>query len=196
MKAKIAITGGIGSGKSMAAAILRQKGYSVYSCDEIYKEVICSPSYVEKVGKEFPTCIENGRVSRKILSSIVFNDPAKLNKLNAIAHPLIMEKLNAYVEQDVNEIVFAEVPLLFESGLEKDFNKILVVQRDRTQRIQSILLRDGLSKTDAINRMNAQFGYDTIEGQSYIQKIGAYEIFNNSTIESLEIEIDKFLTQI
>ena len=196
MKVKIAITGGIGSGKSMVATILRQKGHSVYSCDEIYKEVICSPSYVERIGKEFPTCVEDGVVNRKTLSNIVFNNPEKLQKLNAISHPLIMETLNAYMDHDENEIVFAEVPLLFENGFEKTFDKVLVVQRDRAQRIQSILARDNLSEREAINRMNTQFGYDTSEGQSYIQKIGAYEIFNNSTVEDLEMKIENFLTQL
>ena len=196
MKVKIAITGGIGSGKSMVAAILRQKGHSVYSCDEIYKEVICSSSYVESVAKEFPTCVENGIVNRKALSDIVFNNPAKLNKLNAIAHPLIMKKLNTYMRHDVHEFVFAEVPLLFENGFEKDFEKVLVVQRDKAQRIQSVLSRDNLSENEALKRMNAQFGYDTLEGRAYIQKIGAYEIFNNSTIEDLEVQIEKFLTQL
>ncbi len=196
MKAKIAITGGIGSGKSMAATILREKGYSVYSCDEIYKEVIHSPIYIEKVGNEFPVCIENGVVNRKILSNIVFNNPAKLEKLNAIAHPLIMEKLNNLMNNDANEIIFAEVPLLFESGLEKDFDKILVVQRDKAERVKSVLLRDNLSEKETLDRMNTQFGYDTIEGQAYIQNIGAYVIYNNSTIEALKAQIDHFLSNL
>ena len=196
MKVKIAITGGIGSGKSMAATILREKSYSVYSCDEIYKQVILSPAYVERIEKEFPACIEKGVVNRKILSNIVFNNPEKLEKLNAIAHPLIMEKLNDLMNHDANEIVFAEVPLLFESGLENKFDKVLVVQRDKTERIKSVLMRDGLSEEEALNRINAQFAYDTIEGQAYIQNIGAYVIYNNSTIEALKAQIDHFLSNL
>ena len=82
MKQKIAITGGIGSGKSIVAKILREKGYTVYSCDEIYKEVIISPTYIQQVGKEFPSCIEKGEINRKLLAAIVFNNSQKLNRLN------------------------------------------------------------------------------------------------------------------
>ena len=193
MKQKIAITGGIGSGKSIVAKILREKGYTVYSCDEIYKEVIISPTYIQQVGKEFPSCIEKGEINRKLLAAIVFNNSQKLNQLNQIAHPLIMEKLNAYMDNSNDSIVFAEVPLLFECGYEHLFEKILVVQRRKEDRVNAVAARDALSKEDILARMDAQFPYDTEEGENHIKKIHAYQIFNNDTTDCLKAKINEFL---
>ena len=72
MKKLIAITGGIGSGKSSAAQFLLEMGYPVFSCDEIYREVILSPDYIQKVTTLFPECIVEGSIDKKILARIVF----------------------------------------------------------------------------------------------------------------------------
>lgn len=196
MKQKIAITGGIGSGKSLVGKILREKGFAVYSCDEVYKEVILSPNYVEQVSKEFSSCIENGKINRKLLANAVFNDSQKLNKLNEIAHPHIMKKLNEHMNNCKDSIVFAEVPLLFECGYEHMFDKILVVQRTRKNRIAAVASRDFLSEEEILSRINAQFPYDTPKGENYINELNAYQIFNNDTIENLKSQINAFLDEI
>ena len=193
MKQKIAITGGIGSGKSIVGKILQEKGRTVYSCDEIYKEVILSRAYIDEVCIKFPSCIENGEINRKLLATIVFNDPQKLNQLNQIAHPLIMKKLNEYMDTCKDFIVFAEVPLLFECGYEHLFDRILVVQRTQSDRVKAIMERDTLSKEEVLARMDAQFPYNTPEGEKHIQEIHAYQIFNNGTIDALKSQIDTFL---
>ena len=193
MKQKIAITGGIGSGKSIVGKILQEKGRTVYSCDEIYKEVILSRAYIDEVRIKFPSCIKNGEINRKLLATIVFNDPQKLNQLNQIAHPLIMKKLNEYMDTCKDSIVFAEVPLLFECGYEHLFDRILVVQRTQSDRVKAIMERDTLSKEEILARMDAQFPYNTPEGEKHIQEIHAYQIFNNGTIDALKSQIDTFL---
>lgn len=193
MKQKIAITGGIGSGKSLVGKILREEGFTVYSCDDINKEVLISPEYVEQVEREFPSCIQGGKINRKLLAAIVFNDSRKLDKLNRIAHPRIMQKLNNYMEEDKASIVFAEVPLLFECGYESAFDKILVVQRTRKARVSAVAARDSLNEEEILSRIDTQFPYDTQEGEKYIKKINAYQIFNNGTIDNLKAQISAFL---
>ena len=113
MGKKIALTGGIGSGKSTVLSILKQMGYPVYSCDEIYREILESQAYVKKVEALFPSCIESGRINRGKLAEIVFKDEEKRKKLNALAHPLIMKTLIERMESEPNLSV-AEVPLLWE----------------------------------------------------------------------------------
>ena len=105
----------------------------------------------------------------------------------------IFKKLNAYMDNSNDSIVFAEVPLLFECGYEHLFEKILVVQRRKEDRVNAVAARDALSKEDILARMDAQFPYDTEEGENHIKKIHAYQIFNNDTTDYLKTQINEFL---
>ena len=189
MKKIIAITGGIGSGKSSAAKFLSEMGYPVFSCDEIYQEVILSLDYIEKVTNLFPECIVNGRIDKKILAQIVFSDKSKLTRLNGIAHPLIMEKLFEKMYNCNQELVFAEVPLLFEGNYEDKFDSVIVIMRNKEKRIQSIISRDGITREQALDRINAQFDYDN--SNERFKNCNAILIENNGTIEELKTQIQK-----
>ena len=81
MKKLVAITGGIGSGKSLALQFLRELNYPVFSCDEIYKEVIVSKEYIELLEKSFPNVVKNGQVDRTALAETVFNNEIMRIKL-------------------------------------------------------------------------------------------------------------------
>jgi dephospho-CoA kinase len=114
MGKKIAITGGIGSGKSTVSNILKVKGYPVYSCDEIYAELVNSKIYIDEIKKVFPTAVKQGKIDKKCLAEIIFSDKQERTRLNEIAHPLIMQTLLARMNESDSQIVFAEVPLLLE----------------------------------------------------------------------------------
>ena len=189
MKKLIAITGGIGSGKSSAAQFLLEMGYPVFSCDEIYREVILSPDYIQKVTTLFPECIVEGSIDKKILARIVFNDEAKLTLLNNIAHPLIMDTLFEKMHSCKQEIVFAEVPLLFEGNYENKFDLVLVIMRKMEMRIHSIMIRDGITKEEAIKRIAVQFDYEN--SNERLKNCNAILIENNATIEELKTRIQK-----
>ena len=183
---KIAITGGIGSGKSAVANCLQELGYVVYSCDEIYKTIIVSPKYVEKVSETFPECIENGEINRKILASIVFQNERKLQQLNDIAHPLIMERLFSLMNNTKESLVFAEVPLLFESRTEKQFDKVIIVQRDIGLRMEGVAKRDGLTSSEIEKRMQAQFDYSKLDATQFDNLI---ILKNDGDLQKLKIEV-------
>lgn len=190
---KIAITGGIGSGKSTVAEYLRELGHIVFSCDEIYKSIILSPEYVEKVAKTFPECIENEKINRKLLANIVFQNKKKLQQLNAIAHPLIIEKLFSLMAHTQKQFVFAEVPLLFESHIEDKFDKIIVVERDQTLRMNSIAQRDGLTTNEIEDRMQSQFDYSKLKTSKFDNLL---ILKNNDNLENLKNRILDLLNQI
>ena len=118
MSKKIAITGGIGSGKTTVSNLIKEKGYPVYSCDEIYKELIDSTIYIKEIEKAFPAAIKQGKINRKGLAEIVFSNEQERKRLNEIAHPLIMKTLLDHISQRENELIFAEVPLLLEGNFE------------------------------------------------------------------------------
>ena len=164
MKQKIAITGGIGSGKSAVLKIVRDLGFEGFSCDEIYKDILNTADYIERVAKIFPFAVKNegkGRyIDKKALSKCVFCDEKALAKLNEIAHPLIMSALEDKLENASGKFVFAEVPLLFEGGYENRFDRVIVILRNKADRARAVAQRDGVSLVEANNRMEKQFDYD------------------------------------
>ena len=129
---KIAITGGIGSGKSTVLEIIRGEGFPVYSCDEIYSQLLNGAGLTAEIGKAFNDVVdENGKLDRKKLGALVFSNAAELEKLNNITHPKIFKAV--FEKMQDKEISFCEVPLLFESGYEKYFDNVIVVMRDENE---------------------------------------------------------------
>ena len=191
-KIKVAITGGIGSGKSTALLYLKELGYPVFSCDEIYKEVISSKEYIDKIEEFFPEAVTNSCIERKILSEIIFNDPEKRALLNGIAHPLIMQKLYERMDNCKDELVFAEVPLLFECGFENEFDHVIVILRKEEKRIQSVQERDGISEEKIKQRMQSQFDYFSKDGQQRIKNCNAI-LLENCTIEQLRMDLQNII---
>ncbi len=192
MQKKIAITGGIGSGKSLAAAYVSEMGYPVFSCDEINKQLWVDDYYVEKVKNLFPDCVQKGKIDKNLLKNIVFSDKTALEKLNAIAHPLIMERLLNAMNESESALVFAEVPLLFEGNYEGLFDEIIIVTRNMKDRILAVQQRDGLRATDVQNRINLQFDYSKLE--SRIKNLNAHILKNDGDKNALKKKIKDIIS--
>lgn len=188
-KVKIAITGGIGSGKSKALQIVGELGYTTFSCDEIYKSIIISANYIEIIKNTFPECIINNQIDRKKLAQIVFLDKMKREKLNSIAHPIIMHKLFKEIDDAPSELVFAEVPLLFEGKFEDNFDFVIVIQREKEKRIEGIKARDKVSHQEIEKRLQSQIDYDTEENLNYFKNKNYFLVKNNSKVEDLKKEL-------
>lgn len=187
MTKKIAITGGIGSGKSTVCNILKKEGFDVFSCDEIYRELINEPSYIEKIATLFPACIVNGKIDKHTLAQTVFSDKQQREKLNAIAHPLIMQTLFHKME-NCKKTSFAEVPLLFEGNYQDLFDEILIITRPKKDRLQSVIERDNLTSQEAESRMSAQIDYSD---ESFLKKY--HVISNDGNQESLSAAVLNYL---
>lgn len=159
-KIKIAITGGIGSGKSTVAKIISQSGYPVFSCDEIARNIFEEEFVVKQLSENFPSCVINGIPDRKKIADIVFSDREKLKILENITHPAIMQILDNKMQSVQERLVFAEVPLLFEGGYQNKFDKVIVVLRDLEKRIKATCERDGETFEKVERRINNQFNYE------------------------------------
>lgn len=193
MRKKIAITGGIGSGKSLLLDFARELGYKAFSCDEIYKELLEKEFYIQAIQRQFPIAVENGKINKTKLSEIVFNDKEKLKQLNEIAHPFILQELEKRMNEVLKKtsLVFAEVPVLFENGYEENFDEILVVLRDKNERIESLKKRDFSSVEEIKNKMDSQFDYD--HNLPDIKNENVHFLYNNNKEENLKTEFIKML---
>lgn len=192
-KIRIAITGGIGSGKSLALQYISKIGYPIFSCDEIYKDVIQSKEYIEQIASICPDAVINGKIDRKKLAEYMFSNKELRNQINNIAHPLIMENLYVQMDKSASDLVFAEVPLLFEGNFEGKFDKVIYIYRDKDTRIENVKLRDGISKTEIEQRMSAQFDPDSEAGKLRLETSNVYVIKNDSTFEVLKEKISDFI---
>ena len=182
-KMKVAITGGIGSGKSTVVEILLGLGFEVTSCDEITKQLYKKRSVLKGLKKIFPDAISGIiklKADKKKIAHAVFNSVAKKDQLESYLHPLIMKQVFIVLDRARGDMAFAEVPLLFESGLETQFDKVLIITRDRKARIESVMARSNLSEQEVIDRINSQIDYDLLDKTAY------YVVENNGTKEQLE----------
>ena len=165
---KVAITGGIGSGKSTAAAILGELGYKCESADKIYHELLSDEKFVEKIsehmGIEPIFCNGKKILDKKTLSDKVFSDKKELKRLNEFTHPVVMDVMMRKMESLKNEkIVFAEVPVLFEGGFDRLFDYVVVIKKNIESRVIKTMDRDGKSADDVKRVVAAQIDYDNIE---------------------------------
>lgn len=166
----VAVTGGIGSGKSFLTKILKSRGFSTLSCDDIAKHTLEMRNIKKKLKKLFPTVV-SGRltltVDRKKLAEIVFSDKIALKNLNALTHPVIIKETIKRAKK-LPSPVFVEVPLLFEGGYETLFDDVIVVTRDKEKRIESVIKRTNMTREQVLSRMNNQFDYYTEDLSNYI----------------------------
>ncbi|MFH1513621.1 MAG: dephospho-CoA kinase [Bacillota bacterium] len=159
----IAITGGIGSGKTTVAGWLRETGVPVVDADRI------SHALTAKGGEALPLIrqafgggvfFDDGTLNRAALAALVFaNDPAPREKLNGILHPMVIgrmrRELDALDQQGVPAAVI-EVPLLYESGTETMADKVICVTASKETRIKRMMERNAFTRGQAIARMRAQ----------------------------------------
>ncbi len=159
---RLGLTGGIASGKSAVAAMLREMGFAVLDADSLAHRLIepGQPTYNE-VLQEFGQAVRapDGRVDRGKLSAIVFADRSRLDRLNAIVHPRVAEVVFLQFEDwqrgGTRDAAFVEAALLIESGIHKKLDGLVVAWCEPEQQLQRLLAR-GLSEAEARRRIAAQ----------------------------------------
>ena len=171
---KIALTGSIGMGKSTVARMFDRAGVPVFDADaEVRRLQGPGGALVERIGQRFPGTVQGGILDRDRLAELVLGDPEQLAALEKIVHPAVREAREAFIDQhrDSPALIF-EIPLLFETGGEDEFDKVVVVsapaevQRKRVlerrgmtaEKLESILSRQ---MSDAEKRNRADFVVDT-----------------------------------
>ncbi|MBU2492981.1 MAG: dephospho-CoA kinase [Bacteroidetes bacterium] len=188
---KIAITGGIGSGKSLVSEYVVKLGYDVISADKIAKEILMSDDSVKsKIIKTFgnESYNENG-LDTKYIAEKVFSDPANVKKINSFVHPPTIKKIESESAEILKskKIVFIESALVYEANLENLFDYVLLVTADDNLRIERVMKRDNVEKEDVEMRMENQLSEKEKRG------FADFVIDNNSTVKDLESKVKFFL---
>lgn len=148
---KVAVTGGIGAGKSEFMRAVKELGIRTYSADEINTELLRDKRYIEKLSEAFPLAVKDGKVDKSVLREEVFSDEKKRKTLNALAHPEIRRKI-----EEITGDAVIEVPLLFESGMTDLFDRVIVVTAGEDARINRIVSTRNISKDLAKNIIKNQ----------------------------------------
>ena len=171
---RVALTGSIGMGKSTVAKIFEAAGVPVFDADAVVR-ALQGPGggLVGKIGEVFPGCVRAGTLDRECLAAIVLSDREKLAQLEQIVHPAVRQAREDFTaaHPGAPALVF-EIPLLFETGGEAEFDKVVVVSAPADVQRARVLLRTGMSqaKLDSIlarqtpdeeKRAKADFVIDT-----------------------------------
>jgi len=154
----VALTGGIGSGKSTVGQIFAQLGAIVIDSDQLARDVIerGSIGFNEVVAKFGDEILKNGEINRQILASLIFKDPAKRSELEQITHPLIRRAFAKMVSSaSPDSIVINQIPLLVESNHDYKFDHIITVSASESIRSERLIKR-GLTNEQIKQRMQAQ----------------------------------------
>ena len=160
---RVGLTGSIGVGKSFVASIFVELGCHVLDADQTAREVVMPgtpglKALTEAFGEEILT--PDGTLDRKQLGAVVFNDESQRQRLNGILHPFIIarqdEILNAWEAEDPDGIGIVDAALMIESGGYKRFDKLIVVHCRPEVQLERLMLRDKLSRDEALRRINSQ----------------------------------------
>ena len=157
------LTGGIATGKSTVADMLRALGAVVIDADVLAREVVepGEPALAE-IAREFGAGVlqPDGRLDRKALGAIVFADPDKRRQLEGLTHPRIRERFMKQVAelaaQNFRGVVLFDAPVMIESGNYKNMDRLIVVVTDETTQLARLVVRDGGSRDEALRKIRSQ----------------------------------------
>lgn len=155
----IAISGGIGSGKSVVSRMVTVLGFDVYDCDSRAKALMDTDLYIkERIRKEIhPECIlTDNCINRKRLANIVFNDSAALDRLNQIVHSAVRDDIKKWEGASDNGIKFVETAILYQSGLDKMVDMVWEIDAPLDLRIERVMKRNSITREEVLSRIASQ----------------------------------------
>lgn len=192
----IGVTGGSGSGKSVACRYLASRGGKLIDCDKVYASLVDRPSEcTAALANAFGKVIlkPDGSLNRKMLSDIVFksDNREKLDLLNRTVHPSVIEEVKRIIQDSSDSTYFLiDAPQLFEAGADKICDTTVYVTADEDKRLERIRKRDGISMQDAKRRLDSQ------HSDVFFKSKCDHTVYNNGTEQELETECYKLLDRL
>lgn len=153
----IGVTGGSGAGKTTITKIMENFGAEVVDADVVAREVVMEGQpALKEIENQWENVVDGGKLNRKALAKIVFNDESQLHKLNSITHKYIIDLIKKKIKKSCASVFVIDAIALFESGLSDLCDVTVCVIADKDTRINRIMARDNLTKLEAEERINAQ----------------------------------------
>jgi len=180
MHLRVALTGGIATGKSHCLGKFAALGAAVVDADELAHQVVepDSPGFNEVIARFGPEyACADGTLDRKRLAALIFADDSARRDLEAIIHPAVYAAIQAWFEHHRRGIAIADIPLLFETGRERDFDRVIVAACPPAMQLQRLTARNQLSVEEAQRRIAAQMPIDDKTGLAdfVIDTSGSFE---------------------
>lgn len=145
----LGLTGSIGMGKSTTAKMFAQEGIPVWDADATVRKLYeKGGSAAELIDGQYPAVMEDGHVSRARLRDLIAQDPAVLDRIQTLVHPLVAQDRAAFLDNATAGLVLLDIPLLFETGTDKDCDGIVVVTAPAAVQRQRVLDRGEMSEAD------------------------------------------------
>lgn len=191
---RIALTGGIASGKTTVAQLLAQRGALVLDYDQFSRDVVApGGTGLSRVAAEFgPEVLnEDGSLNRAALAEVVFSDAQGRQRLEAILHPLVTARADELEAQaPADQLVIHDVPLLVEAGLADRFDVIIVTDLDPDEQVKRAQARDGSSEQQVRDRMAAQ------ASRAERLAVAAHVIDTSGALEELDAKVDRLWAEL
>ena len=188
---KVAITGGIGSGKSYVCKLLQQRGINIYDCDQAAKRLIRTSPDIHRqlsmlIGPE-AYLGEDGQggwiLNKAVVAQFLLGSEANAHAIDDIVHPAVFHDF------ETSGMQWLESAILYESGMDKLVNRVIVVTAPQEVRIQRVMQRDGISREKVLEWMSRQWSQDEIRQRA------DYEIINDGQAD-LNEQIEQLLTSL
>ena len=192
----IAITGGIGSGKSTFCSKLKEKGFKIHSSDEQVAKIYKNPekkfvTYLRTIG--LSKSISKKNIDKKIISKIIFENKQIRKKLELYIFKIVRKKRSDFIKKEKQKktrLIFIDIPLLFENNLEKQFNKVISIIASKRVRLKRLKKTRKMTENQFKNITRSQTS-DVIR-----KKKSDYVIYNNSTLKDYKIKINKLISKL
>ena len=155
---KVAITGGIGTGKTTILSMFADKGIPVFNSDEIAREIMnTNPLLKNEIITAFgDKAYDKNKLNKKYLSNVVFNNETLLKKINSIVHPYVANEFNSWIKKQDSKYIIYESAIIFENQGEGFFDKIICVTAPEDDIISRVMKRNNFSKDKIKSIINKQ----------------------------------------
>jgi len=196
MTKTIAITGGIGSGKSTFCSKLKEKGFKIHSSDEQVAKIYKNPekkfvTYLRTIG--LSKSISKKNIDKKIITKIIFENKQIRKKLELYIFKIVRKKRSDFIKQEKQKktrLIFIDIPLLFENNLEKQFNKVISIIASKRVRLKRLKKTRKMTENQFKNITRSQTS-DVVR-----KKKSDYIVYNNSTLKDYKIKINKLISKL
>jgi len=194
---KVGLTGGVACGKSTVSAMFRELGARIIDADVLAREALepGRPAYKDTVcifGKRILG--SDGRIDRKALAGIVFGDPAKRSMLEAVVHPRVFEEEERIYDEmavsDPHRLIIFDAALICETGADKRLDRLVVVWCRPETQLKRLIGKSGMSKEDAILRLQAQMPIDEK------RKHATHVVDNDGGMEDTRAQVERIYREL